>query len=160
MKQCILCNVTKPISDFHVKKDNLDGKDNRCKCCKNTARRQRYAENKEYEDARNLEWMTRNRDYFRAYNKEYYEKNRADYVSRTAKRRAAKLQATPDWANLERIKGLYKLAAYLTEEYGVSIHVDHIVPLQSTKVCGLHVEENLQLLYAEDNCRKNNTFEV
>ncbi len=70
-----------------------------------------------------------------------------------AKRRAAKKNATPSWANFGKIVEIYKQAA------GEGKHVDHIVPLQHPKVCGLHVEANLQLLTKTENLRKGNKFE-
>lgn len=70
-----------------------------------------------------------------------------------AKRRALKLRATPAWANEEKIKKIYA-------ECPKGHHVDHIVPLQGRKVCGLHVEDNLQYLPAAENIRKSNKHEA
>jgi len=67
-----------------------------------------------------------------------------------AKYRAAKKKAVPKWANLEDIENVYIEAKYFKME------VDHIVPLQSDVVCGLHVWDNLQLLSPEENRRKRN----
>lgn len=58
---------------------------------------------------------------------------------------------TPNWANLEKIKQIY-----IDKPKGY--HVDHIIPLNGTKVCGLHVENNLQYLTETENLSKSNKF--
>jgi hypothetical protein len=94
---------------------------------------------------------------YRLHNKEsiklYYQNNKYLFAAKSAKRRAAKLQATPKWANLIAIKEIYQTCP---EGY----HVDHIVPLQSSLVCGLHCEFNLQHLPARENLSKSNKFEI
>ena len=75
------------------------------------------------------------------------------------KRRADRIQRTPSWANLLLIEDVYQKCADLIDIHGPnSYHVDHIVPLCGVKVSGLHVENNLQLLKAEDNLIKGNTY--
>lgn len=65
--------------------------------------------------------------------------------------RASKLDRTPIWADLEKIKTIYKNCPK-------GYHVDHIIPLQGDIVSGLHVESNLQYLLAKDNLEKSNKF--
>jgi hypothetical protein len=89
----------------------------------------------------------------RAYKKAHRHLANAD----SAKRRAIKLQATPSWADKEHIESLYLIAA-INREAGYDLHVDHIVPLRSGLVCGLHCEANLQLLPASVNISKNNRY--
>ena len=79
----------------------------------------------------------------------------------TAKRRSARLQRTPSWLtpiDFERIENEYKLAAILTNLWGESWHVDHIIPLQGKMVSGLHVPSNLQVLRGKDNVKKANGY--
>lgn len=76
---------------------------------------------------------------------------------RASKRRARQLQATPLWANQYVIDFFYACMTYFRVE-GVDVHVDHIVPLQGSNVCGLHTHQNLQLLLAPLNHRKSNKF--
>lgn len=71
---------------------------------------------------------------------------------KTAKRRAGKLRATPGWADKDKILDFYKDARRSGD------HVDHIVPLRSKIVCGLHCEHNLQLLPPSDNLKKSNAY--
>ena len=75
-----------------------------------------------------------------------------------AYRRAKKLLATPLWATteLDQIQELYRIAKELTLKTNVNYQVDHIVPLNSPIVCGLHCLANLQILEAEKNVIKGN----
>ena len=80
-----------------------------------------------------------------------WAKNNPDKANaRTARRAAAKLRATPAWANQVAIVEFYA-AASLT-----GLEVDHVVPLKSPHVCGLHTEYNLQLLTPKANKEKGN----
>ena len=64
-------------------------------------------------------------------------------------RRSVKLRAIPKWSDLNKIKEIYKNCPK-------GYHVDHIIPLQGKNVCGLHIENNLQYLTAEQNIAKGN----
>lgn len=76
------------------------------------------------------------------------------------KRRAAKINRTPPWADLEAMRAIYAEARRLTRETGIPHHVDHDIPLQGKLVSGLHVHNNLQILTGSENSRKRNRFEV
>lgn len=84
---------------------------------------------------------------------QHYEENKEDYCAKDASRRASKLNATPLWSQTDKIKEFYRNRPN-------GFHVDHIVPLQSNIVCGLHVLENLQYLSASENLKKGNRLEV
>ena len=75
------------------------------------------------------------------------------YRAKVAERRAKRNCATPSWADKEKIMEIYRLA----DELGY--HVDHIVPIQSKFVCGLHCEHNLRPLPGDENRRKGNRFD-
>lgn len=83
--------------------------------------------------------------------KQWVKDNPERVNANSARRRAARLQAIPPWADLDAIKALY-------ESCPKGSHVDHIIPLRHPLVCGLHVLENLQILTAEENLKKGNHF--
>jgi hypothetical protein len=62
----------------------------------------------------------------------------------------ANLHSRPAWFQKEKIMYVYKKA----REFGFD--VDHVVPLVSPLVCGLHVWENLQLMDSTCNKQKGN----
>ena len=167
MKKCTKCKVDKPLIDFSKDKYRKDGLESRCKVCKKTSSRDHYQNNKEYykeygrENKQKIkDYYQNNKDAFRVAQSRWQKNNKDKGNAKQAKRRATKLQATPQWADLGKIQEVYKEAQRLTELLGIEMHVDHIVPLQGTLVSGLHVETNLQILTAVENLRKSNKFEV
>lgn len=93
--------------------------------------------------------------------KNWHARNPHMVTAYAAGRRAAKKQRTMKWLTESQIKDMefmYVLSDLLTKTTGVQHHVDHIVPLRSKYVSGLHVPWNLQVLPAIDNLKKNNHF--
>lgn len=124
-------------------------------------------ENKEKRRASINAWQQKNKEKVREDNKKWRELNREKMRALIAawggrnpdklrayvrRRQAAKIRAVPAWADMKAITGIYKKAVQTGE------HVDHIVPLRSKIVCGLHVENNLQLLSASENSIKSNRY--
>lgn len=70
---------------------------------------------------------------------------------RAAKRKSAKLQRIPSWADLKAIENFY-------QNCPKGYEVDHIIPLQGKTISGFHVVENLQYLTKEENQKKSNIF--
>jgi len=66
--------------------------------------------------------------------------------------------ATPCWADARVMGEFYLRAQDITRVTDVRHEVDHIVPMVSRVVCGLHVEHNLQILPHYANRAKSNKF--
>lgn len=114
--------------------------------------------NKERVLANAKKYYQENKDQMAAKAKDYRQTNKPLFSALRAKRRAAKLKATPEWADLEQITEFYEVTLAFKLYTGKEYHVDHIVPLQSKLVCGLHVPANLQVLEAKDNLSKKNSW--
>ena len=170
-KTCSKCGQCLLVSMFSKQKKGKYGVTSACRSCskkrieewrqKNIDRfkevQKAYAAaNKEKSAACRKEWTEKNRDQIRSKAKEWTKNNRHIKIASTAKRRAALLNAIPPWADLNAIKLFYKWARDATRDTGIKWQVDHIYPLQSPVVCGLHVWENLQILTEESNKRKGN----
>lgn len=181
-----MCKTEKSLDDFHRNKNAAQGRSYRCKvCAKATTLAWTRAHPREHV-MHGLEWEKRNPDkarekrarhrrkhpeqhraavakYHRE-NPEVHDRNRRLYrerhpdrnAAKTARRRATKRSATPAWVNEFFIQEAYALAKLRTELTGIKWHVDHITPLKSDLVCGLHVEFNLQVIPAVENVAKSN----
>jgi hypothetical protein len=101
---------------------------------------------------------------YRAQHKEAIAKTKRDWVLRNTgtmaairfKRIAAERQALPSWADISAIKAIYENAARLTQQTGIRHEVDHVIPIQSPVVCGLHIPANMQILTKAENRAKSN----
>jgi len=56
----------------------------------------------------------------------------------------------PTYKDPEQIAAIYQQAAAL------GLEVDHVIPLRGENVCGLHVENNMQILTRAENIKKGN----
>jgi hypothetical protein len=112
--------------------------------------------NPEKNKARITQWQIDNRDKINTQKNARRKANPEHTRAEKAQIRAIKLKATPAWANRVAIKLFYRVAAEMERTTGVKHAVDHIVPLISKLVCGLHVQDNLQVLTAKANASKGN----
>lgn len=96
------------------------------------------------------------RSYFNAQQRKYKLEHPERFAAREAARRARKFSSTPAWANEFFVEEAYALAKLRTKVFGFAWHVDHIVPLNSKKVCGLHTHSNLQVIPGAENISKGN----
>lgn len=82
--------------------------------------------------------------------------NQGAVNANTAARYAAKVRAVPSWSDPFLVGEAYDLAVRRTVSTGIRWNVDHVVPLRSRVVCGLHCEANVAVIPAAVNQRKNN----
>lgn len=93
------------------------------------------------------------------YSKKRFSNYPEKYNFHTANRRAMYKKSSPQWITKEHKKeilSLYKEAKQKTMLFGVVYEVDHIIPIRSKKVCGLHVPWNLQVITRDQNRSKSN----
>ncbi len=86
----------------------------------------------------------------------WQKSNPTKALANVVRRDAEKRKATPAWANRFCINEIYEIAAAYRMNCGIDAEVDHIVPLRSSRVCGLHVSQNLQILTPTENKSKGN----
>lgn len=103
-------------------------------------------------------WEKRNPDKVAAKSKKYREKHPEVFAAHSAKRRATKQKATPQWSETTNIRVMYLDAKIQSDNTGLTYEVDHIIPLQSNLVCGLHCLDNLRVISSIDNRTKSNYY--
>ena len=160
-KKCACCNNILSIDKFGFDKQRYSKNNPYCINC-TISKSTKWNKNNKDKRAKILsKYAQNNRHITRAAGKKWRKNNLDIDAAKTARRRAGKLQATPNWLtknHLIEIADMYWCAKESERILGYKHHVDHIVPLQGENVCGLHVPWNLQVLTAEENIRKSNTF--
>jgi hypothetical protein len=166
--QCRDCGQTKEPGAFGVNKRRLSGRCAYCKECVRARTSAWYQSNLTRERAKRLAY-DRARHPRRKYGKgalggksgamrsAEYRRRHPDRARAISAQWHAQAKLTrPQWANSRRIAAIYGEASRLTRETGMPHHVDHIVPLRSRLVCGLHCEANLEILPQAANLHKSN----
>ncbi|PCI45880.1 MAG: hypothetical protein COB41_00380 [Proteobacteria bacterium] len=117
-------------------------------CQKSEYIKKNYEKIKDY----SKKWRIANKASICLYKKEYRDKTGYHRFAQ-AKRNAILKNAMPSWVDTVALKTIYKNCPK-----GYS--VDHIIPLKSDIVCGLHVPCNLQYLTISENSFKWNKFDL
>jgi hypothetical protein len=189
MKICNKCKELKFIDDFYKKTSSKDGLCSICKSCvqqhnkkyysdnieKNKINCQEYrvnnrskliayykkwkSENNEIRKKCNKEWAEKNIDKDRQSKSAYKKRNPANNCASAAKRRASKINATPNWLSdiqIMQINWFYSAARMMSETSNIKHHVDHIHPINGADFNGLHVPWNLRVIKSHENESKGN----
>ena len=180
MKTCSKCGALKPLAAFDLSSKYRSGRRSECKECRKMyyyatlemtrAKGKAWrAANPEVAARNHARWAKANADRLAEYQLQYRlrseNKLRKSQLAQQAaavrseaqaRRNARKRQATPAWADRGAILAYYETAEALRMWTGEWYEVDHIVPLQSRTVQGLHCEANLQILTEAENVRKGN----
>ena len=165
MKKCTKCQIVKPDSEFGIRTDRKPAivlRSNCSSCCRLYAKsfreknreivlkkdKEKREKNRERVRYSSKKWESRNPDKVYEKRKRWSIANRGKVNLYATTRRAIKRKSIPAWADRDLIRDIYLEGNYQ------QLHVDHIVPLNSNRVCGLHWEGNLQLLSKSDNSKK------
>jgi len=130
----------------------------RNKTAKAESYRRYYEKNQDHVRARNAGLYRGSAEQRKAQAATYRQQNKDRVREWNGTRRAAMRQACPPWADRRAILEKYREARELEATTGIKHHVDHIVPLAHTLVCGLHVAGNLCVLPAGINLEKSNKW--
>ena len=115
-----------------------------------------YRRNKDAVIARAISRPTEEKQ---AYRNAWKQANADQVLADNKVRRRKHREATPPWITRKQkseIRQLYQIAITMSKTTGERYVVDHIVPLRSEVVCGLHVPWNLRVITQEENLKKSN----
>lgn len=149
-KRCTTCGVTKDLHEFYFQKDGPAQRTTNCKTCKNIASSKWCKNNKEVRARISAKYRANNLEKAQAAVNRWQRNNRPIVNAIKRKRYAKEMNSIPSWVDWDLVKDMYLEAEYH------QLTVDHIVPLVSKTVCGLHWEGNLQLLSFSENASKGN----
>lgn len=114
--------------------------------------------NVELARARVLASKRKKLEYYREQQRQIQKRDAHKYRAKYKVYMAAKRNAVPPWFDKALVEEAYHLAQLRGKATGFPWHVDHIVPLQSPIVCGLHSIENLQVIPGVLNLSKSNRY--
>jgi hypothetical protein len=180
-KMCSCCGTEKSAEFFYARGNGLTSD---CKeCCKKKAMeyraknkasiKERRKDRQQIDSERRRVWGQANKERLASYMREWRTENkdrelaiakasrerRIERILQSNKERVDWVkQATPPWAEKWILAEAKKLARLRTKVTGTQWEVDHIVPIKSPKVCGLHAFTNIRVVPKAVNAAKRNLY--
>lgn len=154
----------KRTKESHREKRNISSKKSREKNKEKSKKTNKIwrDSNKEYIHHYMANWRLQHIEECREYDRNMAKNMPAKFAAKTAKRRAAKFQATPKWLTTECFKEIEQIyidcsdLQWLGDPLCNPLEVDHIVPFQGKNVSGLHVPWNMRIISRKENIAKGN----
>ncbi len=155
-KRCCTCKQVLNSNMFNSCKSNFDWLASRCRSCdsKYKSEHRKIPEIAEQIAIKSKEYQKENEEKLREYRVNYVKrpevKARVRAYSKSFSRRLR--VCCPPWQSRSDIVNFYKSVKC------TGLEVDHIVPIKSELVCGLHCIDNFQLLTRSENASKGNRY--
>lgn len=139
MKTCSKCKKVKALSEFSPRKDRVGKYLSACKEC------------------RTMYYKSKRPTRTTLVHASYSDSLRYHKAKRSRRTKNAFIAKTEEF-NLFVLEEAHILRKNRNKYTGIFWHVDHIIPLQHSLVCGLHFWTNIQVIPAKENWSKNNAF--
>jgi len=128
-----------------------------------------YKKNKEKVDAQSKAWAKANPERIKEIHREskrrtgstriWKSENKHKVNAYASKRRACERNATPSWlSEIDEfiVEEIFLQREDISSATGIKHEVDHVIPLVSEEVCGLHVWWNMRVITEFENRSKGN----
>lgn len=146
-KKCYSCKNIQILDNYYPNNNHWDKLSHECRYCY-----QKYRDdNKEHKK----QYQQDNKEGIAKYRKQYYEKNKAEFIIKALERQTNLKNLIPDYLtkkDLKEIKNIYNLKKLISERTGVIYHVDHVICIYFG---GLHAPWNLAIVPADYNIGKH-----
>lgn len=137
-----------------------------CKRCNNVVRYKSNGDCVTCANQRSKAWRSDNRVAYNDYQNRYINQSITSmmgddeeiWFEKDYRKRKKLKQATPKWTDPTEIRRVYQECIRISEETGVEMVVDHIIPISNPTVCGLHIPENLKVVSRTYKKVKGNKF--
>ena len=166
-KACTICLLLKPRTEFHTAARNKDGKRATCKLCTRADNTAHYDLSKDAAAVRNRIYRAAPgyKERMAAYQREYYDNNREDFMENAAERRSREREAFEDSGitvkALRALHGDHCIFCGVTMSFQREVKgnqrperasIEHMTPLVRG---GKHSWANVRLSCISCNCSKN-----
>ena len=188
-RECHICNIDKAISEYRGTdkryhsyrycSDCVDAELIKCTSCDIVQHKDMYnksigqyldrktkctpcrtAAKTDADYAREKAWRSENKDKTDSYYKTQCDKYPGYFAAKSARKLKPESNVKCNEYMEFLMEEFYSIASERTKVTGIRHEVDHVIPREHDKVCGLHTPYNLQVITATENMSKSNNWSI